>query len=600
MYIRKTTRKYKGKTYTNYLLVESYLTDKGPRQKTICSLGSLEPGPRERWLDLARKVEAALSGQICIKGIGEENEGVEEIVEKAKGGREYKKIEGMEEGDEEGIEVEEAREAGSEYVGHKMWQKLNMDDILQKCGIRKKARMITEMMVMNRFISPSSELAMPEWINRTALGDILNVRTDKLNEDILYRTMDKIYPAIEQIEGMLARHEESLFNLDTSIYLYDLTSTYFEGQCPQNPQAKLGYSRDKRPDCKQLVIGLVVDREGFAKLHEVFEGNTKDSKTVPTILDAIERRIGKRSGVTVVVDRGMAYEENIEEIKNRGYHYIVASRQADRNKWLEDFEEETGWQEMIRVPSSRNSGQKKSRVIIKRKHDGDLLYVLCISEGRKKKDRAIRQREERCLLSDLRNLEKRIENGRLKNEPAINQAIGRLKERYPRVARYYSIQFNEQAGKLIIVEQKDKKEVAEKIDGAYLLKTDRRDLTSEEIWRTYTLLTRAENAFRNIKSPLGERPIFHQKQSRAKTHIFLCVLAYHLLVCVEKMFLDKGIHTSWASIRSALSTHQVVTICLPGKDGRKIKIRKDTKPEKEHREIYDVLGLPYRIIKPMK
>jgi len=142
-------------------------------------------------------------------------------VEKAKRGRKYKKIEGMEEGDEEGIEVEEAREAGSEYVGHKMWQKLNMDDILQKCGIRKKARMITEMMVMNRFISPSSELAMPEWINRTALGDILNVRTDKLNEGILYRTMDKIYPAIEQIEGMLARHEESLFNLDTSIYLPD-------------------------------------------------------------------------------------------------------------------------------------------------------------------------------------------------------------------------------------------------------------------------------------------------------------------------------------------------------------------------------------------
>ena len=455
-------------------------------------------------------------------------------------------------------------------------------------------------MVMNRFISPSSELAMPDWIRRTALSDILGIEVDHLNEDVLYRNMDKLYPVKERIESHLAHREESLFNLDTSIYLYDLTSTYFEGQCPKNPQAKLGYSRDKRPDCKQLVVGLVIDREGFPKAHEIFEGNTQDRQTVGTMLDALERRVGRKKGGTVVVDRGMAFDENLQQIKTRGYHYIVAARQPERNQWLDEFEDEKGWEEIIRMPSPRNPGQKKTRVVIKRKRHDDHLYVMCISDGRKKKDRAIRLKQEKRLLADLGKLERRIEKGRVKKPSAIYQAIGRLKERYPRVARYYSIDFDEKERQLIVKEHKAKKAVAEKIDGAYLLKTDRKNLTEDEIWRTYILLTRIENAFRNMKSPLAERPIFHHKKDRAQTHIFLCVLAYHLLVCVEKMFLDRKIHTSWASLRKILSTHQVVTIALPISSGEILRIRKDTKPEKEHSEIYEVLGLPQRVIEPRR
>lgn len=600
MYIRKTTRKYKGTTYTTYLLVESCLTDKGPRQRTICSLGSLEPRPREEWLALARKVEAALSGQETIESVEGDKREIERIVDRVKGGRSHREGMGVQDRvtvDTDGVEVEQAREAGSVHVGHQLWQRLEMDDILKQCGLRSSARVVTEMMVMNRFIAPSSELAMPEWIRRTALEDMLNVDVDRLNEDVLYRTMDKLYPVRERIETQLARREESLFNLEASIYLYDLTSTYFEGLCAQNPQARLGYSRDKRPDCKQLVVGLVIDREGFPKAHEVFEGNSQDRKTVPAMLDALERRVGRKEGVTVVVDRGMAHDENLQQIQDRGYHYIVASKQPERNQWLDEFEDDTGWQEMIRIPSPRNPGQKRTRVMIKRKHKGDLLYVLCVSDGRKKKDRAIRQKQEGRLLADLGKLDQRIEKGSLKKPAAIHQAIGRLKERYPRVARYYIIDFDEQTGRLFVTEQKDKKELAEKLDGGYLLKTDRKDLTEDEIWRTYILLTRVENAFRNMKSPLAERPIFHHKKHRSQTHIFLCVLAYHLLVCVEKMFLDRGIHTSWVSIRNTLSTHQVVTIALPMSNGEIIRIRKDTKPEKEHREIYDVLGLPHRVIK---
>jgi len=430
MFIRKTSRKYKNKTYTNYFLVESYSTPSGPRQRVICSLGSLEPGPKEKWLELSKKLEAALSGQLSLEGIEEVDARVREIVEKVKVDRDGREVEG--EVEDETVEAEKAREGGSVYVGHKMWERLNMDGILKECGIQKRrSRRIIEMMVMNRLIRPLSEMAMPKWINRTALEDILNIKTDRIKEDTLYRTMDKIYPVRGQIESKISQQEEGLFNLDTSIYLYDLTSTYFEGECVKNPQAKYGYSRDNRSDCKQVVVGLVVDREGFPKIHEVFEGDRTDNKTVGEILDAIEKRIGKREGVTVVVDRGMANEESLEEIKGRGYHYMVALRQGERTEWLDEFEDELGWQKVIRKPSPTNPSQKKSEVIIKSKKEGETLYVLCVSEGRKEKDKAIREREERRLLADIKRLENRIEKGKLKDIARINQAIGRLKERYP-------------------------------------------------------------------------------------------------------------------------------------------------------------------------
>jgi transposase len=603
MYLRKTTRKYKGKTYCTYLLVESLMTDKGPRQRTVCSLGGLEPRPREQWLALARHVEAALMGQQCIDEQKDAKTKVDAIVDRIKAKRSHHEqgpADDMLAVDTGGIEVEQAREAGPVHVGHQMWQRLDMDTILKRSGLEIKARVMTQLMVMNRFVAPSSELAMPAWIRRTALSDILKQDMERLNEDVLYRNMDKIYPAREKIEAHLARKEQSLFHLQDSILLYDLTSTYFEGQCPHNPQAKLGYSRDKRPDCKQLVVGLVVDWEGFPKAHEVFDGNQQDRQSVPAMLDTLERRTGRKEGATVVVDRGMAYQDNLEQIQSRGYHYIVACRQPERDFWLDEFEDVQGWQELVRTPSPRNPGQEKTRVFIKRQEQGQQIYVLCLSDGRKQKDRAIRRKQEARLLADVGKLSERIEKGSLQKTCAIHQAIGRLKERYPRVARYYAIDYDEQLRQLIVQERKDKKAVAEKLDGAYMLKTDRKDLSDEEIWRTYILLTRVENAFRNMKSPLAERPIFHHLKHRAQTHIFLCVLAYHLLVCIEKMFLDKGIHTSWASIRQALSTHQIVTIALPMNSGETIRIRKDTKPEKEHIEIYDVLGVPHRVMPPRR
>ena len=600
MYIRKNTRKHKGKTYTNYLLVESVQTPKGPRQRTICSLGDLEPAPQEEWLALAHKLEASLQGQLSM---GASQVDINEIVAKAR--RWKRRTHFVDPGsvievDSDRVDIEEAREAGPVHVGHQIWRQLGIDDILRHARLSERARTVTEAMTLNRLIYPLSEHAMPEWIRRTALGDILKEDFSKLEDESLYRNLDRLHPNRELIERELAEQEKTLFSLDDTVYLYDLTSTYFEGQAPLNKQAKRGYSRDKRPDCKQVVVGLVLDRDGFPKAHEVFDGNVQDRSTVDKMLDALEKRTGKKADGTVIVDRGMAYAPDLEQIRKRGLHYLVAGLQSERNEWLDELEKEDDWEQVIRTPSPRNPFQKKTRVEVKRRQKGDEVYILCRSEGRQDKDRAIRETHEGKLLADLRKLQERVAKGRLKKQEKIHQAIGRIKERYPRVARYHRIEYDSERKSLSSYEETEKKAIAEKLDGSYVLKTDRKDLTADEIWRTYILLTRVEDAFRDMKSPLMERPIFHHLENRTQTHIFLCVLAYHLLAAIEHRFLQQGVHTSWWTLRQELSTHQVVTVVLPTTDGRVLRIRKATVPEPPHREIYATLAIPMEVMKPVK
>src|SRR5216117_3630117 len=598
MYIRKTTRTYKGKTYTNHLLVESVQTPSGPRQRTICSLGSLEPAPAEDWLALAHKLESALHGQESLPGSPPE---VEQHSQKARNGKKRPAPSASAIAvDPDHITMEEAREAGPVHAGHQMWHQLGIEAILQGAGLSERARRLTEAMTLNRLIYPLSEHAMPDWVRRSALGDILKESFSKLDDDALYRNLDRLHPNREYIERELAEREKTLFNLADTVYLYDLTSTYFEGQAKANSQAKRGYSRDKRPDCKQVVVGLVLDRDGFPKAHEVFDGNVQDRSTVDKMLDALEKRTGKKADGTVIVDRGMAYAPDLEQIRKRGLHYLVVGLQSERNEWLDELEKEDDWEQVIRTPSPRNPFQKKTRVEVTRRQNVAEVNILCRSEGRQDQDRAIRETHEGKLLADVRKLQERVAKGRLKKQEKIHQAIGRIKERYPRVARYHRIEYDSERKSLSSYEETEKKAIAEKLDGSYVLKTDRKDLTADEIWRTYILLTRVEDAFRDMKSPLMERPIFHHLENRTQTHIFLCVLAYHLLAAVEHRFLQVGIHTSWWTIRQQLSTHQVVTVVLPIADGRVLKIRKATTAEPLHREIYSTLRIPDQVMTPIK
>jgi len=607
MYIRKTVRRYKDKTYVNFLLVESVLTDKGPRQKVICSLGDLSPRPPEQWLALARKLQDALTGQLSLPGMADEDPELQQLrhILPVQTAPPVDVDTSSSPGDLVSVHIDRVtyqtpRPAGHIHVGLEFWKRLGLDDILKSLGFSPWLVSLTCAMTLDRLIHPAAEYAMPDWVRSTAMADILGVDFSRLPDDPLYRNLDRLHPHRATIESALAGREQSLFNLGNTILLYDLTSTYFEGKAALIPKAKRGYSRDHRPDCKQLVVGLVIGREGFPRAHEIFEGNTQDRKTLASMLDLLEKRVGLPEGSTVVVDRGMAFAENIAELRRRKLHYVVAAGQKERDRLLAEFKTVDGFEEVIRQPSPRNPGQKKSSVRVKAHPSDNDTLILCISHERVEKDRAIRAKQEGRFLKDLARVQARIQNGRLKNDIKIGEAIGRLKERYPRVARYHSLTFDAKTRQLKNEPDEEKREVAASLDGSYLLRTDRQDLSAEEAWRIYASLTRTENAFRCMKSPLAERPIFHHLEHRVESHIFLCVLAYHLLVAIETTLLRQEIHTSWATVRDLLATHQIATIVLPTGQNGVLRIRRSATPEPDHRVLYEALGVPTEIIRPVK
>ncbi len=613
MYIRKTVRRYKDKTYVNFLLVESVLTDKGPRQKVICSLGDLSPAPPQQWLALARKLQDALTGQLSLPGMADEDPELERLkqalpqkdsplgnVAVTPPPPSTSSADDLIAVHVDRVTSESPRPAGHVHVGREFWKRLGLDDILKSLGFSPWLVSLTCAMTLNRLINPAAEYAMPDWIRSTALADILGVGFSRLPDDPLYRNLDRLHQHRATIESALAEREQSLFNLGNTVLLYDLTSTYFEGKAELIPKAKRGYSRDHRPDCKQLVVGLVIGREGFPRAHEIFEGNTQDKQTLSTMLDLLEQRVGLPEGSTIVVDRGMAFAENIAEIRRRNLHYVVAARQKERDCLLAEFETAEGFEEVIRQPSPRNPGQKKSSVRVKAHPSNNELLILCISQERVEKDRAIRTKQEGRYLKDVARLQARIQKGRLKNEVKIGEAIGRLKERYPRVARYYSLTFDTKTRQLKNDPDEEKRKVAASLDGSYLIRSDRLELSADEGWRIYGSLTRAENAFRCMKSPLCERPIFHHLEHRVESHIFLCVLAYHLLVAIETTLLRQDIHTSWATVRDLLATHEITTIVLPTDQNGVLRIRRSATPEPDQKVLYEALGVPTQIIRPVK
>ena len=603
MFVRKTQRKYKGKVYVTHLLVESVRTPDGPRQKTICSLGDLSPRPLKEWHKLAERVTLALRGQYelfaCDQAVDDRE--LQAIVDKIR-------QENDEDVDEvqlvsvqvDKVRTESHRAVGPVHVGFQFWKRLGFDEVLEACGFDRRTRELSCAMVLNRLISPSSEHAMPDWMRSTALADILGLDFGSLAEDALYRNMDRLYPQRENIEGKLFERSRTLFNLDESIYLYDLTSTYFEGQALGNEKAARGYSRDKRPDCKQVVVGLVLNRDGFPIAHEIYAGNTQDRSTVEDMLNQLDRRVGLKPGQTIVVDRGMAFEENLKAIQARGLHYLVASRQPERNQWLAEFEGLEGFQEIFRKTSPTNPYQVKSRVMVKRLKTEDETLILCLGSNRVAKDRAIREKAEEKLCQDLNRLKKRVESGRLRDPGKIGEAIGRLKERHSRVARYYQMSYDKNHKRFGYKLDRQRRQLAEQLDGCYILKTDRHEFDADQAWLVYNLLSRVENAFRTLKTPLQERPIYHQITRRVETHIFLCVMAYHLLIAIEQTLKAKGDHRSWVRVRDQLSTHQVATVVLPTRSGSELHIRNASRPEPIHEELYNLLDIPSKVMRPVR
>ncbi|BBO18855.1 IS1634 family transposase [Candidatus Brocadia pituitae] len=518
MYIRDAYKKRGDKKYSCLVLVETITTKKGPRQKTILTLGNIDV-PREQWALLTEMLRRRLSGQRSM--FPDEPEGLQAVTESivARLRRKGKLRAAREEGSPEDVirtdvgelKVEEPRMLGPVLVAEEYWKRPGMAEVLKGCEMSKKEIERAKVEVFGRLVEPMSENATVDWVKRTALCDLPGNESVSVRRDALYRVSDRMLEGKEKIEEALREKERRLFRLEEKISLYDLTGSYFKGAAESNSKAKYGYCRDGRGDCKQ-----VVDEEGFVKGHEVYEGDRTDITTMKDTVERLRERMrDKTKEPTIVVDRGMVSEEKLESIRGMGMKYIVAARHSERERRFGEFE-----------------GLETKEI------EGD-VYVLCRSEERGEKDKGIRERFKERIEEALGKLGKNIESGRLKDIGKIEQKIGRIKERYRRVARHYTIETTQSNG-VIHLQWRNVTEDEGKYDGTYLLRTNRKDLTEQEIWSLYIMLTRVERAFRDLKSNLGLRPIYHQKEHRVDAHLFISVLAYHLLHAIEHTLKEKG------------------------------------------------------------
>jgi transposase len=587
MYIVPSTRKVDGKRYTYYNLVEGVRTAKGPRQRVVLSLGKLDAVPPERIKLLGRLIDQRLRGQIRLLPPESEDPLLQQEAERIARLVVERQAETERAGEPVAVHIDsvtagEAVALGPIAVGRGMWHRLELDAILAECGFSPRQRNLAMIEVVSRLVNPGSELATGAWVTRTAFADLLGEKLDYVNKDALYRVSDRLWVAREAIESALAAGERELFDLGETMVLYDLSSTYFEGRAEANPKAKRGYSRDHRGDCNQVVVGMVLDEEGFAKASEVWGGNTRDNTTLETMLEGLSARSAGARGATVVMDRGIATAENLALLRERGYHYLVGVASQSR----------AGWTQTIRDAQFETLDAKHPGIeVLRAERDGEVFLVVRSAE-RTLKDRAIRERFLPQLEAEVGKLAERYAAGKLSKEKAQTR-IGKLRQRYQRASRFVRTEFVTEDGRssLHVDIDQEKLSEAELLDGVYILKTDRDDLSTEQLWHLYMMLERVERSFRYLKSDLGIRPIYHHLEGRSDAHIFISILAYHLLHAVEQLCRANGDNRSWPTLNGELDTHRALTVEFGDAAGRRHHLRLATKPTEEQKRIYRMLGL---------
>jgi len=576
-------------------LVQSYRNAEGqPRQRVIASLGDarLPEGEERR---IAEAVERRLQGNrdwfdeegLSANGVA----WVTRVVQIAGRSKAASPVGGE---TLDGVILEEIEtynvvQLGPQLVALKAWEELGLTPLLEGLGMNASTIATAQLMVANRLIKPLSEWALIDWSQRTALPELLGTRVTKTTKDRLYRTSDELIEHRKTIENQLRGREKDLFSLSRSVILYDVTNTHFEGLCRKNPKARHGKNKQKRNDCRQVAVGMAFDEHGLPLAHEVFEGSIADTKTLLTLLERLEIKDGGLKPV-VILDAGFASKLNIAMLKERGYSYVINVTRGSRTKYAEHFAREN-FEEL----PGRKCEQKVELKKIADPEDAESRLVLCRSAQRRLKETAMISKSEERFLNDARALQKRVENGRLKKPDVIERKIGSLQKKHPRVNRFYTIGLRD--GGLEIVRDDEKMETALNLCGDYVLKTDK-NLDAAELWELYMTLLKAEAGFGMLKGSLGLRPNYHQLEDRVDGHIFISVLAYHLLSWVRLHFEHAGDMREWNTIRRLLSTHSLVTTRLSLTGGRIINIRKPSLPDAEQELIYKILGIDWKAAFP--
>jgi transposase len=552
MYLRRCYRNKDGKRHAYWALVESHRTARGPRQRVVAWLGELDEHGR---LAVRQKDEAGYQRNLYND---EEPEWIEVDLKR--------------------IAVERTRRFGGSWLGLELLRKLGLDAFITQAipGGREDVpwAVMAMVLVLGRLCDPSSELHLAEQgYESSSMSELLGVPIEKVNDDRLYRALDQLLPHKEALEKYLKEKLGELFPLEYDLLLYDVTSTYFEGEASRNDLAQRGYSRDHRPDCKQVNIALVVSRCGMPVGYEVFAGNRHDSKTVEQVVEHVEKIYGRANRIWVM-DRGMVSEENVEYLRKGERRYILGTPKSQLRK----YERELLSKEWKQV-------HEGLQVQLCPAPDGKEVFILCRSLERQAKEQAMHERFEHRIEEGLERIANSCRKSRQK-PLVIAERIGKLMGQNTRAAGLFRVQIKEEAGAAQMEWSKldSWREWARLSEGCYMLRSNVTDWTPEELWRAYIQLTEAEAAFRVQKSDLQIRPVWHQRADRVQAHILVCFLAYVLWKALGQMCHMAGLGDEPRKVFEELKEISLVDVVLPTRNGITLRKQCVSRPS-EHQSI---------------
>ena len=612
MFIRATTQKKDGSVYKTYKLVESFRTERGPRQRTVLNLGAGFSVAEAQWKELANRIEEIITGQKSLFPCSPDLEelartyGQRITVQGVRGPSKAARIQGSspqateedvpdyQSVDVNSIETADFRTVGAEHVVLETIRQLNLEKKLLDLGFTRPWKDVALGVIAGRLIHPSSELGAHWWLQHASgIGELLGTDFDLLSQDRVYRASDKLLSHRDELEEYLSRQEKRLFDLQETVILYDLTNTFFEGTMRHNTKARFGRSKEKVSDCPLLTLGLALDGDGFSKRSRVFEGNVSEPGTLEKMLRGM-RQEPLLFKPLVVMDAGIATEANLQWLKDNQYDYLAVSRHRRREIPDELFAR------MTAVKYDRQNHEQVRAVLVHNEDHQD-VEVWCHSIGKQKKEEGMqnlsRHRFEEGLKQIASGLTKK--HGTKRYDKVVER-IGRLKERYRRMARHFEINIEKGEKDTVAALSWQWKENTENTNGVYCLRTSRQGLDEKRLWHLYNMIRDVADAFRAMKSDLGLRPVRHHNERRADGHLFITVLAYHILHTIRVTLRQKDIHDSWSTIRERLSLQIRTTTILKKEDKEAIHIRKTSRTESYQKHIYQALGIaevPGRTVK---
>lgn len=591
MFIKAITKRNRisRKSYTYHRLLESYRSSRGPRHEILLNLGRLEL-PKEQWKVLADRIAGIVSGQRSLSPVPETIEALAHHYASLLKQRRVGQLEGagqrqapepmLRTVDLRSLRTKGVRTVGAEHIGVEYARRLGLERTFVEAGLTEEEARVGLLLTVARLVAPASERSTLEWVrHRSGLSELIGSWAKGVSLSALYRGTDVLYEHRQAIEERLVGEERKLFGLEEKVILYDLTNTYFEGSKYEGTELTYGKSKDRRSDCPLMTVGLVVDEWGFPKRSGIFAGNVSE----PSTMEGMLQELGAPAGATVVMDGGIGKRENLAKLRAAGYHYISVFRARSRR------ESAAGDEGMVVIKAE---GEQLIRGQLVK--SGEEWILRCRSEQRRAKEQGMKERFQKRFEEGLAALVAGLgTKGTTKSYEKVLQRIGRLKERSHGIHRYYDIELTQHDGKVEALRWRlARAEEAEKrYSGEYFLRTSRHDLDERSLWQLYITLEGIEDSFRSLKSELGLRPVFHSKESRVKAHLFVSVLAYHLLSAIRHRLRSHGYLMRWTTVRQRMSTHVMSTVTMKTQSGASVSIRTPSSPEVLHGDIYRALGI---------